>query len=277
MKMRSKLYWFIPVVLSLFSCEKEVDPCLGPCPEGLKPVSEKISAHCKGYFEYLPEGYQADSMDKKYPVLFFFHGSGETGNGSTQIVRLLEHGPLKDMLNGTFPTSFTVNETVYGLIIIAPQFTKSGVFPSEIDQMIGYIHGHYHTDPERVYLTGLSIGGTNCWQYAGFSSKTANKIAAMVPVAANIDEEESDLRVTPAKAQIISAANIPIWSTHNEGDPLASLSWIINAHNLIGNINPAPRLTVFDADTHEGWSRTYDPEFRENGMNIYEWMLQYHR
>jgi hypothetical protein len=41
--------------------------------------------------------------------------------------------------------------------------------------------------------------------------------------------------------------------------------------------NPLPKLAIFDEWGHEGWTKTYDPSFKENNMNIYEWMLQYHR
>jgi predicted peptidase len=276
--MKTALCWYLLLLLFLVSCEKQdADPCRGPCPENLTPVSEKISRHCKGFFEYLPEGYHEDSVHILYPVLLFFHGAGEVGDGNDELYLLFEHGPLKHVEQGTFPSFFSVNGKEEHLILIAPQFTKSGVFSEETGQIIDYILDHYHADPDRIYLTGLSIGGANCWQYAGYSTVAAQRIAAMAPAAANIDEDEKDLQVTPERAQRIVNANIPVWSFHNKGDPLADLTWVVNAHTLIADADPPPRLTVFDDDTHGGWDKAYDPVFREEGMNVYEWLLQFER
>ncbi|MGZ5285646.1 MAG: PKD domain-containing protein, partial [Flavisolibacter sp.] len=37
------------------------------------------------------------------------------------------------------------------------------------------------------------------------------------------------------------------------------------------------KKTIFVSTSHDAWSITYDPNYRENGMNVYEWMLQYER
>lgn len=269
--------WILCIAVLFLSCEKPVIDCPGACPDNLVPISEKVSAHCKGFYAFLPEGYHPDSTAIRYPALIFFHGAGETGNGSTELSRVLEHGPLKLAREGTFPSFFSVNGIEYRLLLIAPQFTKAGVFPAETDQIIEYMKDHYNLDEHRIYLTGLSIGGANCWQYAGWKEQSARKIAAMAPVAANIDEEENDLNVTTAETKNIAGANLPIWSFHNQGDPLADVNWVIRAHSKLTACSPPPRLTIFDSDIHEGWSNAYDPEYREEGKNLYDWMLEHER
>jgi len=243
-----------------------------------KPI--KISEHINGYYEYLPEGYSTDAPCTKYAVLIFVHGGGEIGKDSALLNRLLLNGPLKFVKNGTFPTSFTVNSKTYKFIIIAPRFTATeDSYPAEIDRVIDYAKQNYKTDNSRVYLTGLSFGGGVIWNYVGRKTNYAKKIAAMVPIASYLNESRDAFHINPGRAQIIANSNLPIWSTHNGGDDICPLSWTVNVHNLIKNSNPSPlpKLTVFNANIHEGWTQTYDPSFRENGMNIYEWMLQYHR
>lgn len=101
----------------------------------------------------------------------------------------------------------------------------------------------------------------------------------MVPIAAYINETRSEFKIDAAKAQIIASSHLPIWSTHNSNDPTCPLSWINNAYSLLKSFNPdpLPKLTVFNSSLHEGWTQTYDPSFKENNLNIYQWMLQYHR
>jgi hypothetical protein len=35
------------------------------------------------------------------------------------------------------------------------------------------------------------------------------------------------------------------------------------------------KLTMFNANVHDSWTKATDPSYKENGMNIYEWMLCY--
>ena len=47
-----------------------------------------------GYLLYVPAGYKNDG-DKKWPVILFLHGSGERGNGTTDLEKNKKHGPPK--------------------------------------------------------------------------------------------------------------------------------------------------------------------------------------
>ena len=105
--------------------------------------SVSISQHINGYYEYLPLGYSTDTGNVKYPVLIFFHGSGEMGNGSSDLGRLLVHGPLKVISNDNFPQSFLVGGKVFKFIVIAPQINFYGIYPDELNQMIEYVKQHY--------------------------------------------------------------------------------------------------------------------------------------
>lgn len=265
----------------LLSCKKEIKNNIPPSPFSLTAKPITLSDHCKGFYEYLPEGYLTNG-DMKYPLMIFIHGAGEVGNDSTGLTYLLKNGPLKHIKNGSFPTSFTVNRKKYKFIIIAPQFTTGdSPYPDEMDKIIEYAKKNYRVDASRIYLTGLSFGGGVCWNYVGASPVYARKIAAMVPIAAYINESRSEFAINDTKAKSIASSNVPIWSTHNKGDDHSPLLWITDAYQLLNNYRPSmipvPKLTIFDADGHEGWTKTYDPSFKENNMNIYEWMLQYHR
>lgn len=275
------------ILMFVLSCNKESlggtpvtpTPTTPPSPYSLTPKTVSISTHVKGFYEYLPEGYTTDAANTKYPLLIFLHGAAEAG---TDLNAMYVHGPLKQVKNGIMPTSFTVNDKTYKFIILAPQFSATDLpYIDEVDQVIEYAKRNYKVDVSRIYLTGLSHGGGVCWNYVGANANYAKKIAAMVPVASYINEGREEFKINQGKANIIAASNLPIWSTHNKNDLTCPLSWIINADSLVSNHNPKPnplpKLTVFDEWGHEGWTKTYDPSFRENNMNIYQWMLQYHR
>ena len=269
------------ILFIVSACKKEIKNNLPPSPFSLTPKPFALTDHCKGFYEYLPEGYLTEG-NTKYPLMIFIHGAGEVGTDSAALTFLLKNGPLKHVKNGSFPTSFSLNKQTYKFIIIAPQFTSGdSPYPDEMDKIIEYAKKNYRVDASRIYMTGLSFGGAVCWNYVGASPVYARKIAAMVAIGAYLNEFRSEFAIDAVKAKSIASSNVPIWSTHNKGDDHSALVWVTDAYKLLNNYRPSmvpsPKLTIFDADGHEGWTTTYDPSFKENNMNIYQWMLQYHR
>src|SRR5690606_38405126 len=76
-------------------------------PPVLLPVSQEISANIKGYYQALPAHYQKTA--EKYPVIIYFHGGGQYGNGAEDLPQVLEDGVPKLLDEKKFPPSFTVN------------------------------------------------------------------------------------------------------------------------------------------------------------------------
>lgn len=230
--------------------------------------------HTNAYYEYVPEGYP--EANRKYPLLIFLHGSGEAGPGTAaSLPAVLRNGPPKLINEGRFPKSFTVNNVNYKFIIISPQFTE---WPTEddVDNVINYLIAHYPVDINRVYLTGLSMGGGTVWNYSGNDMNHAIRIAGIVPVCGAGYPYSSHART-------MAAANLPVWATHNSIDNTVPPSYTIDYINLINSapVPPTPlaKKTIFtvSSNNHDAWTRTYDTSFRENGLNVYEWMLQYKR
>src|SRR4029079_3778236 len=86
---------------------------------------------------------------------------------------------------------------------------------------------------------------------------------------------------TVDKANVIAAANLPVWATHNSGDPLVPSQYTIDWGQFINSAHVpatvAARKTIFTATGHNAWSQTYNSAFTENGINVFQWMLQYQR
>ncbi|RYZ51686.1 MAG: carbohydrate-binding protein [Sphingobacteriales bacterium] len=227
-----------------------------------------------GYYEYLPQGYNA-SGSETYPLILFVHGLGETGAGNSSTLPAILRNAIPRLINeGKFPTSFTVNGKTSKFIVISPQFNAWPKF-TDIDAVLDYIEAHYKIDRTRIYVTGLSMGGGVTWEYGGCSSnlKYVQRIAAMVPICGASSP-------SAYRARTIAKYNLPVWALHNQNDPTVSVE---NTNQYIDLINQAPapvpaaRKTIFNASGHDAWTKAYDPNYRENGMNVYEWMLQYSR
>ncbi len=235
-----------------------------------------VSEHIHGFYEYLPKGYSNDL--NTHPLLICLHGIGQVGNGTSDLPSLLNYGPAMLINNGTFPVSFTVDGHTYSMIVITPQFTQSGMLPLDIDSLIEYCKSHYRIDTSRVYLAGVSIGGANLWHYAGYSPAFAAKVTAMVPISA-WTTPDLNYQVTSQEAQTIAAGGVKIWQTHCYNDPTAMFSWSVSQADMVDNFLSSsdllPKLTSFNSNSHDAWTTTYDPKYKESGMNIYQWMLHY--
>ncbi len=228
-----------------------------------------------GFYEYLPAGYDPNGS-KNYPLMVFCHGSGEVGNGTTDLPLVLRNGPPKLINQGTFPQSFTVNGSTFSFIVLSPQFI-GWPFAPDVDAIVNYAVAHYHVDQTRIYVTGLSMGGGATWDYASYNSITANKVAAVVPVS-------GAEALQTFQAQVIASNNLPVYATHNLNDPTVASSTTIDNIALINGSSPPPNPaavdTIFPVSGHDSWTTTYDPAFlnpRIGNLNVYQWMLQFRR
>lgn len=233
------------------------------------PRTITINNNCNGFYEYLPQGYENGS--ETYPLMIFLHGLGELGNGSTDLSKVLQNGPPRLINYGQFPVSFTVNSVTHKFIVISPQFRA---WPSDDDvaAVIDYSVQKYRVNINRIYLTGLSMGGGAVCGYTAANIDNAKRIAALLSVC-------GAYRLNTTQTTVIANANLPFWGTHNSGDGTVDPYNTINNVDNINNTNPPPiipaRKTIFNVAGHDAWTQTYDPNFRENGLNVYEWMLTF--
>ncbi len=229
-----------------------------------------------GYYQALPVDYDANPQ-KAYPLLIFVHGVGELAGANTKNLQsvVLKNGVPKLIEQGKFPTSFKVKGQDYSFIVITPQFK---VWPGagDIHRLVAYLQKQLRIDASRLYVTGISMGGGVVWGAISEVPSKAKQYAASVIVCGAYDPVPY-----PQLQKTIADNNTPVWALHNSNDPTVpvtySQTWVKNINAEIPAPNPAAKLTIFNAAIHDAWTKSYDPAFQENGMNVYEWMLQYTR
>lgn len=166
-----------------------------PLAAQLTQVPLGSSAAPYGYYEYLPFGYD-DASTEEWPVVIFLHGIGERGNGTTELSRVLNTGLPKNIAGGT----------KYPFVAIMPQTPTSGLWSaSTLDTLVQFVKANYHVNEDRVYLTGLSMGGIGTWSYA---SANPEELAAIWPMCAAPSG-------TPNGAALI---HVPTWAFTTWGD-----------------------------------------------------------
>jgi predicted peptidase len=205
------------------------------------------------YLIYTPPGYSAKS-DKRWPLMLFLHGAGERGK---DVQRVAIHGPMSEVKKGTnFP-----------FIIIAPQCPANELWENEsLLQLLNHTEKHHAVDTNRIYLTGLSMGGFGTWKL-GLSHP--NKFAAIAPICGGASMIDVILGTWDKKKEL---EKLPIWAFHGAKDdvvPLIESERIVNTLKQGGLKNI--KLTVYPEAKHDSWSETYaDPKF-------YEWLMKQSR
>lgn len=244
----------------------------------LKP-NANINTDCNGYVEYLPQGYDPAGTTK-FPLIVYFPGISQSGNGNTDLSSLLDINPPKFIAQ-----DINNNLSSYGFIMITPQWIQpiTTRYPTldEMNSVINYAIEKYKVDQTRIYLMGISTGAGEVWKYASAGSFYANRIAAIVPFSGTDTP-------THAKAAVLTNALMPIWAFHNSADGEVNQYYTLGWGDSIKYVNggnyysPAPKFTIWqttDPNDHNSWdhNNTIIGSYTEGGLNIYQWMLQYSR
>ncbi len=218
-----------------------------------------------GYLEYLPPGYE-DNTDL-YPVIIFLHGSGERGDGSPGALEKVKgNGPPRHINQG-HTMCFDINGEEECFIVLSPQ-TNRWAFPGyEFIPFVDNAIANYRIDPNRVYLTGLSMGGQGTWEVTYSDQNVPNRFAALAPIAG---------RGNFQKACTIAENGTPVWGFHGDSDNAISLYSGQRPINgmLACDPEPVPLFTIYENVGHSGtWTRAYRTDNSLHTPNLYQWFL----
>jgi predicted peptidase len=190
------------------------------------------------YLLYLPKDYEKQAS---WPVLLFLHGSGERGD-DLNLVKV--HGPPKLIAAGKdLP-----------FIVVSPQCPKEMNWePIELVALLDEVGKKYKADPDRVCVTGLSMGGFGTWRLAAYAPE---RLAAIAPICGGGEKHWAR-----------RFAKLPVWAFHGAKDagvPLERSEVMIEAIKKAGG---EPKLTIYPDAGHDAWTETY------NNPELYTWLL----
>ena len=226
-----------------------------------------------GFHQYLPPSYATD-RSRTFPLLVFLHGSGERGDGTSLLSRVLRHGP---------PRVIQANEWARDrpFIVLSPQLdTTRSAWPVEaIDAFIDHAVETYRVDPSRIYLTGLSLGGHGTWTYA---AAHPDRLAAIAPVCGD------GRRIEKRGDSYCALAELPVWAFHGADDPVVNPKGSTVPVRQVNQCTPPPDpkawLTLFPGVGHDSWSLVYDSSGHQApqkgtpfDQSLYDWLLQFQR
>lgn len=198
---------------------------------------------------------------KTYPLVLFLHGAGERGEDNIAQLGL-----------GVVPILAAADKLKQPCFLIAPQcplplwwtpIDRKSMRPTDSDKpnpllaaVIALVDEMMKTqpiDPDRLYVTGISMGGYATWELLG---RVPGKIAAAIPICGGGN---------PALAAAFK--DIPIHAFHGDADeavPVGKTREMITALQKVGG---KPKVTYYPGVGHDSWTETY------NNLEIIRWMF----
>ncbi len=190
------------------------------------------------YLLFLPPGYEKSKQ--RWPLILFLHGSGESG---TNLAKVKTEGLPK--IVESMPD--------FPFILVSPQSAGRGWNSDTLNALLNDVIHKCRVDKHRIYLTGLSMGGSGTWMLAAAHPE---RFAAIVPICGSGN---------PADATKLAA--LPIWVFHGAKDGTVPVQRSRDMVEAIKAAGGNVKFTEYPEAKHNSWTETY------NNPELYKWLL----
>ena len=213
-----------------------------------RQVEQSLKTTDGGTVPYLL--YQPKDYSKKgaaVPLMLFLHGRGES------------NGPLSLVSKWGVPRRLAAGEHMKYLVV-SPQCPRKSFWSQDEQQnrlleLLEHTKKTYNIDTDRIYLTGLSMGGYGTWRLA---ADHPEMFAAAAPICGKGDPK-----------QALALTNLPIWAWHGNEDRVVLYQHSVDMVDAIKAAGGTKvRLTSLEHIGHNSWQAAY-------GSNeLYNWLDQ---
>ncbi len=198
-------------------------------------------------------------------LVLFLHGSGERGDDG-----------LKPTLAGIGPW-LTQNMDTFPALVVFPQVPEGEEWRGRNARMalavLEAASKEFTADPQRIYLTGISMGGYGSWELA---LTRPDQFAALVPICGALRAPRADRpglvvdqvanATDPYQSVVSRLHHVPTWIFHGALDGLVPTTddrAIVAASRQMG---ADFRYTEYPDVEHNAWDATY------RNPAMWEWM-----
>jgi poly(3-hydroxybutyrate) depolymerase len=211
---------------------------------------------------YVPEEWRRNDH-KQWPIILFLHGRGERGS------------------EGMWQTQIGLPEAVrdhperWPFLIVMPQcpqnhfWTEAGSMElamAALDRETEELHG----DPNRTYLSGLSLGGYGAWELARLRP---HRWAAVAIAAGGIFWSYAPERWKQAGSlpgeYARAVGRTPVWLFHGTDDPVVATRQSELMYEAFKSNGGRIRLWLYQGLKHDCWTRAY------NEPELPRWLLEH--
>jgi predicted peptidase len=191
---------------------------------------------------------------KKYPLVVLLHGSGERGNDNEA-----------QLIHGTYIFLEAANRKNYPCFVLVPQCPKNGQWASYrregnkvssleltaeptrparlVDELMSQLSQKYSIDQNRLYITGISMGGFGTYD---FITRQPGKFAAAAPVCGGGDTSQAG-----------KIRKVPLWIFHGADDPVVPAALSRDMTAALRQAGGKPLYTEYPGVQHDSWTNAY--------------------
>lgn len=208
-------------------------------------MNEQHFTQLPGYHHVVYSPRDPYASEKRWPLLIFLHGVGERGND------------LKIAAGQALPRMLKFRHT-FPFVTVVPQCREGEYWiPSMVEELIPVVAGNYKIDEDRIYLTGISMGGYGVWMTA---INYPDRFAAIAPICGGGEP-----------GQTSAIRDIPVWTFHGAKDPVVPVSETEKMVEALKKAGGNVKFTLYPDGGHDVWTETYKNE------DLYTWLLSHDR
>jgi predicted peptidase len=188
------------------------------------------------------------------PLVVYLHGGGECGSDNVHQLLGLPALLCEAAMCQRYPCA-----------VLVPQCPRPGDWSQQLDshtdlldgvlRMIDDVLSDSLVDPNRIYLTGQSLGGFASWELA---TRAPERFAAVVPICGGGDDGLA--------ARLV---NVPVWAVHGSDDEVIPVSETRTMIAALESAGGKPRYLELPGVGHNSWVPVY-----ERDSEVLAWMFQ---
>ena len=220
-----------------------------------------VNGNSYPFVVYLPVEW---THKQKWPVILFLHGSGERGSDGL------------DQTQIGLPNALRSHPERWPFVVVMPQlpynhhhWTDPNMMTMAMEALNAEVK-EFHGDPQRLYLTGLSLGGYGVWEIA---KDYPGRFAAIAPVCGGIfwsyapnRWREQDL----VDGYVNAIGRTPVWMFHGTDDAVVAPAQARIMFKALDAAGGNVRLWEYASYRHNAWDKAYgDPQ-------LPQWFLAHH-
>jgi acetyl esterase/lipase len=215
------------------------------------------------YQVYVPEGWSRDDR-KPWPIILFLHGRGERGS----------EGMWQTQIG--LPQDVRDHPDRWPFIIVMPQCPQNAFWtdPASMEMAMATLNKEteeFNGDPDRTYLTGLSLGGYGVWELARLYP---HRWAAIVTSSSGIFWSYAPERWSRAYSlpgeYARAVGHTPVWMFHGTDDTVVNLRQSEIMYEALKAAGGHVRFWIYQGMHHDTWTRAY------NEPELPRWLLDHH-
>lgn len=198
-----------------------------------------------GYVVNLPKDYDES---QKYPLVLFLHGVGECGD---DLDRACSHGYMKHVRE---------KGAEYPFIFVAPQCPTGKYWGCYTESLLAFLDDickRYPIDLDRVYLTGLSMGGTGTWMLA---MAAPERFAAIAPICGS-----------GIYWLGYALKDVPVLAYHGDCDEVVPVMESVQMVKSVNRNGGHAEIRILHGVGHDAWNVAYE------GDELYTWLFAHKR